>query len=107
MRSLALILCFLSGSFRAFGWGGEGHSLVARLAAAHLTAKAAARVREILGPDVTLATIATWADEVRSVRRETGPWHYVDIPITQQHLDLTRDCPNDTCVVAKIEEFEK
>jgi hypothetical protein len=106
MRRVAALLC-LGGIVPAFGWGPEGHSLVARLAAARLTPAAAARVAEILGPGTTLASISSWADQVRRARTESGPWHYVDIPINQPHLDMARDCPNGACVVAKIEDFEK
>jgi hypothetical protein len=90
-----------------FGWGPEGHSLVARLAAAHLTPAAAGRVAEILGPDATLASISSWPDQIRRERAATGPWHYVDIPIDQPHLDMARDCPKGDCVLAKIEDFKK
>ena len=34
-------------------------------------------------------------------------WHYIDIPINQPHLDMTRDCPKGDCVIAKIEDFQK
>jgi hypothetical protein len=106
MRTLAVLL-WLTGAPHVYGWGVEGHSLVARLAAARLTAQVAARVAEILGPDTTLASISSWADQVRNSRRETGPWHYIDIPIDKPHLDMARDCPNGDCVIAKIEEFER
>jgi hypothetical protein len=106
MRRLAAIVC-LGGSLPAFGWGPEGHNLVARLAAARLTPAAAAKVAEILGPGNTLASISSWADQVRRTRSETGPWHYIDIPINKPHLDMKRDCPAGNCVIAKIEDFEK
>jgi uncharacterized coiled-coil protein SlyX len=79
---------------------------VARLAAARLTPAAAARVAEILGPNVSLPSIASWADEVRRSRAATAPWHYIDIPIDKPHMDLNRDCPGGNCVIVKIEEFE-
>jgi hypothetical protein len=104
MHRLGLILVLTAGQL--LGWGGEGHSLVARLAAARLTPAAAARVAEILGPNVSLASIASWADEVRRSRAATAPWHYIDIPIDKPHLDMKRDCPNNNCVLAKIEEFQ-
>ena len=81
--------------------------MVARLALAHLSPPAAAKVREILGPDATLVSISSWADQVRNQRRDTGPWHYIDIPISQPHLDMARDCPKGDCVIVKIEEFRK
>ena len=106
MRRLAVTV-ILCGSLPAFGWGPEGHSLVARLAAAHLTPAAAERVAEILGPGASIQSIASWPDEIRRERAATGPWHYIDIPIDKAHLDMARDCPNGDCVIARIEDFKK
>ena len=107
MRKLRLFLSFLLSAYPAFSWGPEGHNLVARLAAAHLNPAAAAQVKAILGPGASLASVSSWADQVRNSRRETAPWHFIDIPITQPHLDMTRDCPKGDCVIAKIEDFRK
>src|ERR1035437_587452 len=106
MRRLAVIVV-LCGSLPAFGWGPEGHNLVARLAAAHLTPAAAARVAEILGPGTTIQSIANWPDQVRRERAATAPWHYIDIPIDQPHLDMAGGAPKGDCVLAKIENFKK
>jgi hypothetical protein len=106
MRRVAVIVV-LCASLPVFGWGPEGHNLVARLAAAHLTPAAAARVAEILGPGISLESIASWADQIRRDRAVTGPWHYIDIPIDKPHLDMARDCPKGDCILAKIEEFKK
>jgi hypothetical protein len=89
------------------GWGPEGHSLVARLAEMQLTPAARTRVVAILGPGKTLASIASWADEVRRARPETGSWHYVDIPIDERHLNMDRDCPKGDCVLARIVLFRQ
>jgi len=64
-------------------------------------------VAAILGPNVSLPSIASWADQVRNQRRETEHWHYVDIPIDKPHLDMARDCPKGDCVLAKIEDLRK
>jgi hypothetical protein len=103
-KMLVYLLC---GSLPAFGWGGEGHSLIARIAWAQLTPAVQARVSEILGPNVTMQSIASWADTIRNARRETGAWHYIDIPIDKPHLDMARDCAKGDCVIAKIEDFQK
>ena len=106
MRKLAVIT-LVAGCLPTFAWGPEGHSLVARIADAQLTPAARARVAAILGSDSSMASIASWADQVRPSRAATAPWHYVDIPIDQPHLDMARDCPKGDCVIAKIEEFRK
>ena len=100
------VIAALCGSSPALAWGPEGHSLVARIAEAQLTPAAKAKVAEILGANVSMASIASWADQVRRQRAETGPWHYVDIPIDKPHLDMARDCAKGACVVAQIEAEE-
>jgi hypothetical protein len=104
MRSTALLL-LLTLTPPAFSWGREGHDLIARIADAQLTPAARAQVLEILGPGKTMESVASWADEVRRSRPATGPWHYIDIPIHQPHMDLARDCPKGDCVVVKIGEL--
>src|ERR1035437_3132528 len=99
MRRLAAI-AILCGGLPAFGWGPEGHSLVARLAAAE-------HVAEILGPGTPMQSISSWPDQIRHDRADTGPWHYIDIPIEKPHLDMARDCPKGACIIAKIEDFQK
>ena len=46
-----------------------------------------------------------WADECRHGHRETGPWHYIDIPLADSRVDVARECPNGDCVIAKTEQF--
>ena len=89
------------------GWGPEGHSLVARIAMTQLTPVARARLAEILGPEQTIESVASWADSVRPSRRETAPWHYVDIPIDRNRLDMARDCARDDCIVGQIEAMKR
>jgi hypothetical protein len=90
----------------AFGWGPEGHRLVARIAERELTGKSKARIAEILGPGQSIADMASWPDEIRPSRPDTGPWHYVDIPLAARRLDMARDCPKGQCIVASLEGFE-
>jgi hypothetical protein len=101
------LVAWLCGTLPAFGWGVEGHSLIARIAWVQLTPAVQAKVSAILGPGVTIQSIASWADQVRNQRRETEPWHYIDIPIDKPHLDMARDCPKGDCVLAKIAEFRQ
>lgn len=97
-----LVVSLFCGALPVYGWGPEGHSLVARIAQAELTPAALAQTAAILGPGQTLASIASWADQVRRERANTATWHYIDIPIDRPHMDLARDCPKSDCVVALI-----
>ena len=83
-------------------WGPMGHRIVARVAAARLTRAAAAEVARLLDSG-SLASVASWADSVRTRRPETGPWHYVDIPTWEQRYDPIRDCKGGQCVIAALE----
>jgi len=102
---MKLLLSILFGSTVVFGWGAEGHRVVARLAEANLNAKARAAVLELLGGP--MADVSTWADEVRPQRRETGPWHYINIPVDASRTSSTAFCPKEGCVSGKIDELVK
>ena len=104
--SAALIaaLAFLLPARAAYSWGVQGHRIIADIAADRLSPEARQNLRELLG-DNDLASISTWADDIRNDRPETKPWHYVDIPSTAGGYDAARDCQQDNCVVARIRLF--
>lgn len=102
-----LAILFLLAAPWAWSWGQEGHRITAQIAERHLSSKALAAVRQILGPNRSLADIANLADEVRNQHPETAPWHYVDIPLTATSLDRAKYCPNDQCVIGAIERFQR
>jgi hypothetical protein len=102
---------------RLLGWGRDGHAITAALAEAHLSEGARLGINALL-KDQSLASIASWADEVRPQRDEAYNWHFVDIP-TSAAFDEQRDCyrPNDNhagaqtdhhnCVVDRIGMFKQ
>ncbi len=90
---------------QAFGWGREGHRLIAHLAMQHLNGKAKAGVAQLLAQGETLESIASWADEVRNQRRETSTWHYINIPVATPKGDWRPFCPPTGCVVGVIPEL--
>src|SRR5687767_2752033 len=106
MRKMAALVLFVN-PIQLFAWGPVGHSLVARIAEQQLSAEVRARVAAILGPDRTLPSIASWADDVRRARPETYNWHFINIPITEPRLDMMRHCPKGDCVIAKIADLRK
>ena len=79
---------------------------VADIAEHRLTPAAARQVATLLAaknPDFHhLRDVSSWADEIRMVRPETGPWHYVDIPLDAPLYDPVRDCRRDQCIVAQL-----
>ncbi len=85
--------CFLlSVTAPASAWGRQGHRPVALVASDHLSPVAAENIRYLLGRD-SMADVASFADDYRSVHPETAPWHFVDIPGSEKSYLRERDCP--------------
>jgi hypothetical protein len=121
-----VIVFLLSLPVRAGAWGREGHRIVARIAARHLTAKTQTAILKLIQADKEdidkcknetsleekLACVATWADEVRTSPKykSTAPLHFVNIPIyvpeAQRHYDQQRDCSKG-CVVSAIDKYKQ
>ncbi|HMF90502.1 MAG TPA: S1/P1 nuclease [Candidatus Angelobacter sp.] len=119
MKKLTATLVLLGFvSAQLWAWGPKGHAIVADIAASRLTPAAKKNLQLLLGDD-SLASISTWADQVRKERDESYNWHFVDIPKDAPGFDRQRDCfrPQDThknaltdhhnCVVDRIEMFQK
>ncbi|MGH7914716.1 MAG: S1/P1 nuclease [Candidatus Binataceae bacterium] len=107
---LALTLC-LAGVYPADAWWENGHRVIARLAAAHLTPGARARVARILGvPDTpgevarALARASIWADETKA-ETGTGAWHFIDLTLQDRKSDIPLRCPEQNCAPARIRLF--
>lgn len=99
----AWILVFLGSLSCAFGWGKDGHRIVADIASRLLTDRTRTEVEDLLRGE-SLAEVSTWADAVRDepAYRATAPWHYVNIPKDAEAYDEKRDCPKAGCVVSAI-----
>ncbi|MGC2029149.1 MAG: S1/P1 nuclease, partial [Steroidobacteraceae bacterium] len=98
--------------------GCEGHQVIALLAEKHLTPHALAIEKKILvdspidpslsryckeGGIDAMADAATWADDFRTQHPETGPWHYVDIPLGTTRREVEKFCdPKESCVTRAI-----
>jgi len=102
---IACLCLWMIAAPAAFGWGREGHRLIAQLASRHLNDKARAEVAKLLGPE-TLESIASWADEVRPQRKETSTWHYINIPVKATRGDWKPYCPDSGCVIRIIAEMQ-
>ena len=111
MRLLAVLATALA-TLPAFGWGPEGHRIVARIAARNLTQKARMQVASLLLCDPDPASVAEamanasiWADTIDKRTTNTGEWHYIDIALTDTRADIPKRCPHNACVTAKIPEL--
>jgi hypothetical protein len=109
---------FMCAPSSAWAWGCEGHQVVALIAERNLTPHALAMVKQILRDspiDPTLsryckdgnvdemADASTWADDIRALRPETAPWHYIDIPLGTSHREIAQFCAlPESCVTQAI-----
>jgi nuclease S1 len=92
MKTLVLSVAFACALIQQAGaWGEEGHSIVAEVAQQRLSVPAAAIVQRLL-KGRSLASVASWADDVRTERPETSNWHFVDIPLARLKYSEPRDC---------------
>ena len=121
IRCLLVLLIFCTVSVRAHAWGCEGHEIVALIAAKHLQSQVAAQVSAILNANPVnpllkrfcrisglplIADVASWADDVRSEQPDTGPNHYINIPLsaTRDRYEITQACQSG-CVVDALTRY--
>ena len=113
-----LIFALVISPAPARAWGCEGHQVVALLAEKHLTPHALAMAKKILadGPiDPSLSRYckeggadpmadgSTWPDDIRALRPDTPPWHYIDIPLGTTRRVVGTFCdPKESCVTQAI-----
>ena len=110
MRRVCLIAIFfvLHTPAPAAAWGAAGHSIVAELAERRLSREAIAGIETLLGGEISLASISSWADAVQMLRPETRGWHFVNIPFGEKAYSEPRDCSggeDKLCVVSAIKRF--
>jgi hypothetical protein len=101
--ALLLSALVLAGEARA--WGAAGHAIVAEIAQRRLQPATKARIRDLLGGDVSLASISNWADTLALTGAHTRRWHFVNIPVGAGGYDPARDCratAQGDCIVAAI-----
>lgn len=89
-------------------WGPNGHRVVGRIAANHLTDEARIAATWLIGPE-GLDQVSTWPDEIRNdpnwqpPLKNPSPWHYIDIDDGETLETNARDPKGD--VLEAIERF--
>ena len=118
--SLALFLIAVSPA-PMHAWGCEGHEIVALIAMKHLQPQVASQINAILAASPVASTlrhfcrtsglppmveVASWADDVRSDQPDTGPLHYINIPLTatRDKYEITQACQQG-CIVDAIAKY--
>jgi hypothetical protein len=108
MRPFLFLITLLHPAL-GHAWGQAGHRIVGEVAQRHLNPTARAEVesllREFEPPGAGLASVSTWADEIKRdpAWDHTRPWHYSDLPAdnTDGYV-AARDCAAGGCVVEAI-----
>jgi hypothetical protein len=91
----------------ALAWGPQGHRVITRITMERLTPKARAEIKALLNRGDTLVDVCDWADhDAYDVFPRSGPWHYVNVPISAARYDA-RFCSDRGCVVSKIKEYRR
>lgn len=91
--SFAVIVVAIS----LISWGVVGHRTIAKIAENHLTPKAKAAVKDLLGTE-DMPIVSTFADEIRYAKeyRYTGPWHYLNEPMGMTYAEFSKTVKADT-----------
>ncbi|MEM1208112.1 MAG: S1/P1 nuclease [Planctomycetota bacterium] len=98
---LLLLACVVA--FPAWGWGSDGHLIIAEIAENRLTPAAQAGVADLIG-DQSLGDISTWADQIRRQRPETRPWHYLNPPLGVDQVLLEHSPPEGSVLSCVVEQ---
>jgi hypothetical protein len=108
-RVLAVALLLFPA--HAWGWGSDGHKIVAKIAADNLSPAAASHVANILGVPTSqlgpaMEAASVWPDtRFREEDRSTEPWHFINICLRDSRADVSRRCRGGNCVTAKIDQY--
>ena len=84
-----LLIFLLIPLLSSADWGKTGHRVIGEIASHYLTPKASKAVSDLLQGH-SLASISTWADEVRSNPdyHKYNTWHYVNYPLDKKYSEV-------------------
>jgi hypothetical protein len=80
--NLKSIILTLSLALPVFPWGSVGHETVARIAQDNLNPATMAKIKPYLSGE-SLEDVSIWADTYKRSHRNTGPWHYINLPVRE------------------------
>ncbi|MDC1140715.1 S1/P1 nuclease [Gammaproteobacteria bacterium] len=100
---LALVLMI---SFNANAWWDTGHEMVCSEAYNLLSPVAKKAVDPLSEAEGSFGRSCLWADWVKRERRETGNWHYINLPDDQQDVSEAR-CPENGCLIQAFHDQVK
>jgi hypothetical protein len=101
LKKLLVAAALIYAPLHSMAWGDKGHRIAGQIASAHLTPKARAAVRAILGTE-SVAMASTWADFIKSdpAYNYLSSWHYIDFDKPFTYPELQSFLKQDTAVNA-------
>lgn len=101
LKKLALGLAILCSPAITMAWGTNGHRISGQIAEDHLTPKARAAIKAILGNE-SIAMASNWADFIKSdpAFSYLSSWHYVDFDRPMSYPEMTEFLGHDANVDA-------
>ena len=97
-----LVLLLLPTMLFADDWGKTGHRVIGQIAQDNLTPQARGAINNLLEGE-TLATVSTYADEIRSNSDYDyfKIWHYVNLPIDKKYQEVEHTQENVVTAIQK------
>lgn len=113
MKVIVLLIFLISQSITfaktSDDWGKTGHRTIGLIAEKHLTKKAKKAIDALLN-DASLATVSTYADEIRSDKAYNAyaPWHYVNLASDESYATAEKNPKGDivTAIQFCIEQIK-
>lgn len=97
VKKLTLVLAVIYAPMQSLAWGTNGHRISGQIAENHLTPRALAAVKAILGNE-SIAMASNWADFIKSdpAYNYLYNWHFVDFERPMSYPEMTEYLNHDT-----------
>ncbi|KAJ3704098.1 hypothetical protein LUZ61_007803 [Rhynchospora tenuis] len=109
---IIIFVFLMAGAPLSYSWGVDGHYMICRIAQRFLNSPASSAVLDLLPSSANgdLASVCSWADNVRAAYPWSSPLHYVDTPDNLCTYNYTRDCHDSSgnagnCVVGALNNY--
>ncbi len=105
IKGATVVFLILAQTIPAWGWGHDGHRIIAKFAGTRLSTKARVAIHDLLEDGEDIADASTYPDEHKTPT--DAPWHFVNVPIDKDAYTDEFCDDQKGCVVKKIEEFRQ
>jgi len=97
IRKIVASVVLFYAPLQTMAWGTNGHRISGQIAENHLSAKARAAIKAILGNE-TIAMASNWGDFIKSDPdyKSFDQWHYIDLEDIHSREALSTYLKNDT-----------